>query len=56
MTGDLKLSAPVLEMVIEDQPYTCQLIRHDGAGNLRIRFGGTTVSIICFCCCSALLK
>lgn len=44
ITGDLKISNPVLEMKIENQDYTFQLIKHDGAGNLRIRFCGTTVS------------
>ncbi|GFR08184.1 propionyl-CoA carboxylase alpha chain, mitochondrial [Trichonephila clavata] len=43
--GDILLSSPVLETTIGDEPYTCQLIKHDGAGNLRIRFAGTTFSV-----------
>ncbi|PRD23844.1 UNVERIFIED_CONTAM: Propionyl-CoA carboxylase alpha chain [Trichonephila clavipes] len=45
--GDILLSSPVLETTIGDEPYTCQLIKHDGAGNLRIRFAGTTYKISC---------
>ncbi|XP_055924912.1 propionyl-CoA carboxylase alpha chain, mitochondrial-like [Argiope bruennichi] len=43
--GDIHLSAPVLETTIGREPYTCQLIKHDGAGNLRIRFAGTTFKV-----------
>ncbi|KAF8788939.1 Propionyl-CoA carboxylase alpha chain like protein [Argiope bruennichi] len=43
--GDIHLSAPVLETTIGEEPYTCQLIKHDGAGNLRIRFAGTTFKV-----------
>ncbi|XP_054707309.1 propionyl-CoA carboxylase alpha chain, mitochondrial-like [Uloborus diversus] len=45
VTGDLLLSAPVLQMNIENEDYTCQLIKHDGAGNMRIRFCGTTFNV-----------
>lgn len=44
VSGNLKLSSPVLEIMIEGQDYSCQMIRHDGAGNLRVRFRGTVVS------------
>ncbi|GIX96052.1 propionyl-CoA carboxylase alpha chain, mitochondrial [Caerostris extrusa] len=43
--GDIHLSAPVLETTIGGEPYACQLIKHDGAGNLRIRFAGTTFKV-----------
>ncbi|CAL1289005.1 unnamed protein product [Larinioides sclopetarius] len=43
--GDIHLSAPVLETTIGGVPYTCQLIKHDGAGNLSIRFAGTTFKV-----------
>ncbi|KAG8178427.1 hypothetical protein JTE90_019136 [Oedothorax gibbosus] len=42
---DILLSAPVLETTIGGVPYTCQLIKQDGAGNLRIRFAGTTFKV-----------
>ncbi|XP_035222840.1 propionyl-CoA carboxylase alpha chain, mitochondrial-like [Stegodyphus dumicola] len=41
VSGDILLSAPVLEVLIEGEKYVCQLLKHDGAGNLRIRFLGT---------------
>ncbi|XP_015923066.1 propionyl-CoA carboxylase alpha chain, mitochondrial [Parasteatoda tepidariorum] len=45
ISGDIFLSAPVMDTTIEDEPYTCQLSKHDGAGNLRIRFLGTSFKV-----------
>lgn len=45
LSGNISLSVPVMETVVESHPYTIQMISHSPNGIIRIRFKGTAYNV-----------